>query len=1141
MVKPFWNNAQRVNHQTFAKKTHTCAKKNLVPRAVLMKSGLVSVNTTRQVNVAHSKTTVNAARPMSYLSKTAHLTVKRPIHKNTAFKNSNINQRVNTVKGKKINTAKPKAVVNAVKGNNFNAVKASACWVWKPKHKVLDHGNPQMDLQDQGVIDSGCSRHMTGNMSYLTDYEEIDGGYVAFGGNPKGGKITGKGTIKTGNLDFENVYFVRELKFNLFSVSQMCDKKNSVLFNDTECIVLSPNFKLIDESQVLLRVPRKNNMYSVDLKNIVPKGGLTCLFAKATSDESKLWHRRLGHLNFKTMNKLVKGNLVRGLPSKLFENDQTCVACQKGKQHRASSTKDETSGILKSFITGIENLVYHKVKVIRCDNGAEFKNREMNQFYEMKGILRHFSVAKTPQQNGVTKRRNRTLIEAARTMLADSKLPTTFWAEAVNTACYVQNRVKAFRVFNTRTRIVEENLHIRFSESTPNVVGSGPDWLFDIDALTRTMNYEPIVAGAQSNSFACRKASDNADPKSSHDDGSKPSSDDEKKVDEDPRKDSDYDKWRLRIESYIQLQDYALWEIIEEGNSFKPVARTTTNADGTSTLTIPGVNVGFVSTPSSTNDVNRSNVFVNTASSSLSTTSSTNNTARLSDATIYAFLANKPNGSQVFHEDLEQIHEDDLEEMDLKWQLALLSMKARKFYQRTGKKIIINRSDTAGYDKTKSYMTKEEVPTNFALMAFPDSDVLNNKTCSKTCLKSFEDLKSQHDNLRIELNKSKFDLANYKRGLASVEEQLVFYKKNKGSQISDNNRNGVGYNAVAPPPIGLFAPLTIDLSNFGLEEFKQPEFEGCGVKVKKNVSENSSNKIKKTSGAPIIEDWVSDSDEDETMEKVSESANVQKSMQADQPRKVSQNPRNNNTNWNTPMSKKLGVGFQFTPKACFVCGSFNHLIKDYDFHDKKMVQKPVLYNVKKRTVLTKSGLVPISTARQSSSRAATPVSTARPINTVAPKPFVNSVNTAKGKRVTSSVGEQGIDDVKSKACWVWRPKLKVLDHVSKNSGSYIWEDIDDSMNILSVLVVYHTRNGHQFTMSNRHQELASPEQTVSGKDFSNLLIVDSLLKTIWFINAPCFCNEALAIPGQTATDKELSNPLMAGSLPKTTLPPKLLE
>ncbi|GJS67268.1 putative ribonuclease H-like domain-containing protein [Tanacetum coccineum] len=216
------------------------------------------------------------------------------------------------------------------------------------------------------------------------------------------------------------------------------------------------------------------------------------------------------------------------------------------------ATKDETSGILKSFITGIGNLVDHKVKMIRCDNGTEFKNREINQFCKMKGILRQFSVARTPQQNGVAERRNKTLIEAARTMLADSKLPTTFWTEALNTACYVQNRVlvvnphnktpydlfhgrtptlsfmrpfgcsvtifntidhlgkfngkadegflvgyslnsKAFRVLNSRTRIVEENLHIRYSESTPNVVGSGLDWLFDIDVLTRTMNYEPIV------------------------------------------------------------------------------------------------------------------------------------------------------------------------------------------------------------------------------------------------------------------------------------------------------------------------------------------------------------------------------------------------------------------------------------------------------------------------------------------------------------------------------------------------------------------------------------------------------------------------------------------------------------------------
>ncbi|GJY73978.1 ribonuclease H-like domain-containing protein [Tanacetum coccineum] len=187
----------------------------------------------------------------------------------------------------------------------------------------------------------------------------------------------------------------------------MCDKKNSVLFTETECLILSLDFKLLNEGQVFLKVPRQNNMHSFDLKNVVPSGGLTCLFAKAIIDESNLWHRRLGHINFKTMNKLVRGNL------------------------------DETSGILKTFITGIENQINHKVKIIRCDNGTEFKNNDMNQFCGMKGIKREFSVPRTPQQNRVAKRKNKTLMEEARTMLADSLLPTTFWAEAVNTACYV--------------------------------------------------------------------------------------------------------------------------------------------------------------------------------------------------------------------------------------------------------------------------------------------------------------------------------------------------------------------------------------------------------------------------------------------------------------------------------------------------------------------------------------------------------------------------------------------------------------------------------------------------------------------------------------------------------------------------------
>ncbi|GJS36559.1 putative ribonuclease H-like domain-containing protein [Tanacetum coccineum] len=500
--------------------THLGPKRNMVPKAVLIRSGLVSLTTARPVNTAQPRTIVNSTRPMTNVFNKAHSTVRRPINKKTANKNSNFNKRVNIVSGMNDNTARPKAVVNAarpkavlnaVKGNQVNVVKASACWVWKPKTK----GNPQMDLHNQGVIDSGCSRHMTWNMSYLTDFEEIDGGYVAFGGNPKGGKITD-------------------------------------------------------------RVPRKNNMYSVDLKNIVPKGGLTYLFEKATSNESKLRHRRLGHINFKTMNKLVKGNLVKGLPLKLFENDQTCVACQKGKQHRAScksktvssisqplhmlhmdlfgptfvkslmkkmyclvvtddysrfswvfflATKDETSGILKSFITGVENLIDQRVKMI---------------------------------------------------------LPTTFWAKAVNTTCYVQNRVlvikphnktpyenflgrkpglgfmrpfgcsvtilntidhlgkfdgkadegffvgysinsKAFRVFNSRTRIVEEKQHVQFSENIPNIAGSGPNCLFDINALIKSMNYKQVIERNQSNGNACTKACNDA-------------GDNEKKVTEEPGK-----------------------------------------------------------------------------------------------------------------------------------------------------------------------------------------------------------------------------------------------------------------------------------------------------------------------------------------------------------------------------------------------------------------------------------------------------------------------------------------------------------------------------------------------------------------------------------------------------------------------------
>nr|GEY93167.1 putative ribonuclease H-like domain-containing protein [Tanacetum cinerariifolium] len=190
---------------------------------------------------------------------------------------------------------------------------------------------------------------MTSNISYLYECEPFNRGYVSFDHGRE--KNTCKGSIKTGKLEFENVYFVEELKYNMFSVSQIYDNKNSVLFTDTECLVLGKDFKLVDDKHVLLRTPRQQNMYTIDLKNVVPYKNLTCLIAKASVDESMLWHRRLGHLNIKTMNKLVRSNLVKGLPSKSFENNHSCVACLKGKQHKASY--DNVADLLtKAFDVG---------------------------------------------------------------------------------------------------------------------------------------------------------------------------------------------------------------------------------------------------------------------------------------------------------------------------------------------------------------------------------------------------------------------------------------------------------------------------------------------------------------------------------------------------------------------------------------------------------------------------------------------------------------------------------------------------------------------------------------------------------------------------------------------------------------------
>ncbi|GKA90312.1 putative ribonuclease H-like domain-containing protein, partial [Tanacetum coccineum] len=290
------------------------------------------------------------------------------------------------VRPKVVNTARPyRAPVNTVRANRLNAVKPSACWVWRPSGP-----------NGASLVFNRCN-------------------YIDAQGRSKS---TSRNLMEV-MLHLREEHMVEELLV-----------------------------KLPDESQILLRIPREDNMYSFDMKNIVPKENLTCLIAKATFDESMLWHRRLGHINFKNINKLVKENLVRGLPLKHFENDQTCVACLKGKQDRASckskvlnpitkplfmlhmdlfgptfvsslmhkkyylivtddyirftwvfflATKDETSEILKTFIKEKENLVDKKVKIIKCDNGTKFKNKVMDEFCKEKGIRRENSVARTPQ------------------------------------------------------------------------------------------------------------------------------------------------------------------------------------------------------------------------------------------------------------------------------------------------------------------------------------------------------------------------------------------------------------------------------------------------------------------------------------------------------------------------------------------------------------------------------------------------------------------------------------------------------------------------------------------------------------------------------------------------------------------------
>ncbi|GJY68885.1 putative ribonuclease H-like domain-containing protein [Tanacetum coccineum] len=478
--KPIWDNAQRVNKQHQFVPLAVQTRTGTDPVNTVKASGTNYVSTARQninkqtvltstaLKVNTVKPSVNDVRPQNVFSKT-HSLSSRPLKGTTVLRTKLANQKIYIAKVKAVSTVGEKWVI---------AVKSSASCKWsKPGYNksILSKYNGGSSLRNHSSFLKDPLADSSPKQAWGTSYLELTIKTLmvpcCFRGSR--GYITGKGKIQTGKLDFEDVSFVKELQhFNLFSVSQMCDKMNKVLFTDTECLILSPDFKLPDENQILLKVPDKTmRCYSFIFREHCSFRRIGfVLIAKARTDESNLWHRRLG-------------------------------------------------------------------------------------------IKREYSNARTPQQNGVAERKNRTLIEAARTMLADSFLPNTFWAEAVSTACYVLNRVlvtkphnktpyelltgktpiisyirpfgchvtilntidhlgkfagksdegflvgyslqsKAFRVYNLVTKRVEENLHIKFLENKPNVAGKGPNWLFDLDYLTDSMNYLSVSSENQANIHA---------------------------------------------------------------------------------------------------------------------------------------------------------------------------------------------------------------------------------------------------------------------------------------------------------------------------------------------------------------------------------------------------------------------------------------------------------------------------------------------------------------------------------------------------------------------------------------------------------------------------------------------------------------
>ncbi|GJV70717.1 retrovirus-related pol polyprotein from transposon TNT 1-94 [Tanacetum coccineum] len=294
------------------------------------------------------------------------------------------------------------------------------------------------------IVDSGCSKHMTGNLKLLSNFVEKFLGTVKFG-NDQIALILGYGDLVQGKITIKRVYYVEGLNHNLFSVGQFCDADLEVAFRKSTCYIRDL------QRNDLLTGSHGTYLYSITLQDASSPNPI-CLMAKASLSQAWLWHRRLSHLNFDTINLISKNNIVTGIPKLKFVKDYLCSSCELGKAKRKSfhtkttpsskrrytwthflRSKDETPKVLIDFLRLVQRGLHAQVRTIRTDKGTEFLNKTLHAYFATEGIRHKTSAARTPEQNGVVERQNHTLVEAAQTMLSVAKVPLFFWAEAIAT------------------------------------------------------------------------------------------------------------------------------------------------------------------------------------------------------------------------------------------------------------------------------------------------------------------------------------------------------------------------------------------------------------------------------------------------------------------------------------------------------------------------------------------------------------------------------------------------------------------------------------------------------------------------------------------------------------------------------------